>query len=169
MLASYETTVTHKGDLWGLMPKDLKIKKDVCEIVVEDKGILESSWKIDVCREPIHIKATEKGSLSVYKRSKKCENSDGEFCESWKNLKSALEDKGLIFAQGEREKLDTSHGKIYCVYLLLQKHLDEGILFSKYQDPVDIYKNGLKAPKIVSPAPKKEASNNEKVEAEGRF
>ncbi len=177
--ASFEASVTHKGDFWGLMKNDLYLKKDVCEIVVKDKGLLDSDWKVDVCREPIHIKETSKGSLSVYKRGgAKCDrNSSSEFCESWKNLKSTLEDKGLIFAEGEREKLSSAHGKIYCAYLLLKKHLDEGDLFSKYQEPVDLYSDGnsLSSPVVEEveeekeKAPTEEPKKEEKVEAQGRF
>lgn len=174
--ASFEASVTHKGDFWGLMKNDLYLKKDVCEIVVKDKGLLDSDWKVDVCREPIHIKATSKGSLSVFKRGgRKCDtNSGSEFCESWKSLKSTLEDKGLIFADGEREKLSSAHGKIYCAYLLLKKHLDEGALFSKYQEPADIYSSGVantveeKLPEAKK-TPEKKPEKDEKVEAQGRF
>lgn len=174
LMASYDTTVTHKGDLWGLMKKDLTVKKNECEIIVLDKGILDSDWKVDVCREPIHVKATSKGSLSVHKRAGKCEqDNQNEFCESWSQLKGALEDKGLIFAEGERERLSTSHGKVYCAYLLLRKHLDDGVLFSKYQEPVDIYQNGLKKPsgeaKPAQNPVEATQESSDKVEAQGRF
>ena len=180
--SSFEASVTHKGDFWGLMKNDLYIKKDVCEIVVKDKGLLDSDWKVDVCREPIHIKATSKGSLSVFKRGgTQCDrNSSSDFCESWKALKATLEDKGLIFAEGEREKLSSAHGKIYCSYLLLKKHLDEGALFSKYQEPVDLYggsvieaqnsaKPELKVIETESEKNEKQEDKPKKVEAQGRF
>lgn len=174
LMAEYETKVQHKGDFWGLMSSELAVNKDVCQIVVLDKGVLGSEWKVDICREPIHIKWVAKGSLSVHKRTGKCDTTNAkasEFCEAWSQLKAILEDKGLIFAEGEREKLSTSHGKIYCSYLLLTKHLDEGILFSKYQEPVDIYQTGLNPKKenISEEASAKETEDGEKVEAQGRF
>lgn len=171
LLAEYETKVDHKGNFWGLMSSELTVKKDNCQLVVLDKGVLANEWKVDVCREPIHIKAVSKGSLSVHKRAGKCsKGSASEFCTSWANLKEALEDKGLIFAKGEREKLSDSHGRIYCAYLLLRKHLDDGILFSKYQDPVNIYEGAIQSGSARDVKEKNEdKKEGKKLEAQGRF
>jgi hypothetical protein len=50
----------------------------------------------------------------------------------------------LIFAEGERENIQSAHGKTYCAYLLLRKYLEEGILFSKYKAPIDIFSKAEK-------------------------
>lgn len=184
LMAKYDAAVEHKGDFWGLLKSELAVKKDVCKIVVLDQGLLDNEWKVDVCREPVHIKAVTKGSLSVHKRTGACESgaaTASEYCESLERLLSVLEDKGLIFAEGEREKLSTAHGKIYCAYLLLKNHLEDGVLFSKYEEPLDIYKAGIgsagamngdpkrKAQAPESKAPKQGPGKKEKVEAQGRF
>lgn len=189
LMAKYDAAVEHKGDFWGLLKNQLTVKKDVCQIVVLDKGMLDNEWKVDVCREPIHIKAVRRGSLSVFKRSGECGASTAkasEYCESLARLMEVLENKGLIFAKGEREKLSTDHGKIYCAYLLLKNHLAEGVLFSKYEKPMDIYQAGIGKNIVESSegapektqskeAPEKQSSEGQvkgekkKVEAQGRF
>lgn len=189
LMAKYDATVEHKGDFWGLLKSQLTVKKDVCQIVVLDKGMLDNEWKVDVCREPIHIKAVRRGSLSVFKRSGQCDTTAAkasEYCESLARLMEVLEDKGLIFAKGEREKLSTDHGKIYCAYLLLKNHLAKGVLFSKYEEPMDIYQAGIgeNIAENSSGAPEKteskeaserpssegqEKDEKKKVEAQGRF
>ena len=89
------------------------------------KNILETSWKIDICREPIHIKVKKMENESFYKRTGSCLHGlKNDFCEHWGGLKENLQDYGLIFAEGEREDISTSHGQAYCTYLLLQRYLD---------------------------------------------
>ncbi|MEX1098823.1 MAG: hypothetical protein WEB87_00270, partial [Bacteriovoracaceae bacterium] len=68
LMSKYETTVAHKGELWGLMKKSLSVKKDVCKITILDEGFFDSEWRVDVCREPIHMKVTIRGNLEVHKR-----------------------------------------------------------------------------------------------------
>ena len=133
--ASFDSDIQAEGQLFGLIKNDLKIHKDKCLITVNYKRILETTWLVDVCREPIHMKVTEKGSLNVYKRLAKCQHAnESDFCKSWDELKTLVEDKALIFAQGQKELLSTSHGQVYCSYSLLKKHLSDGILFSLYQN-----------------------------------
>lgn len=137
----YETEIKHKGKFFGLVENRLKIKKDKCLIEVKFKGILETTWKIDVCREPIHMKVTSKGSQDVYKREKKCEKgTKSDFCYYRKDLLESIQDHGLIFADGQREDISQSHGQSYCSYLLLQRYLDDGIVFSIFETPKNIYK-----------------------------
>lgn len=159
LMSEFDTTI-ERGELWGLMNRVLTIKKDVCEIsVYNKKKFFETDYKIDICREPIHMKVTVRGSLNVHKRSGKCESkTQSEFCDFWSQLKSELEDQGLIFAQGEREKISSSHGKVFCTYLLLNKYLGEGVLFSKYTDTENIYLEKLKTSPVKSKVPKSEAS-----------
>tara|TARA_Y100000780_G_scaffold232594_1_gene268512 strand:+ start:182305 stop:182946 length:642 start_codon:yes stop_codon:yes gene_type:complete len=178
--SNFDTTV-EREELWGLMKRVLTIKKDVCQIsVLNKKKFFETSYKVDICREPIHMKVTVRGALDVYKRSGKCESkTQSEYCDFWHQLKSELEDQGLIFAKGEREKLSTPHGKVYCTYLVLNKYLGEGVLFSKYDEPENIYVDdvfkGEPRPSSKKPTPLTEkAPVSEKREApaqtpQGRF
>lgn len=135
--SSFDSDIKAEGQFFGLLKNDLKVKKDKCLITVNYKRILETEWVIDVCREPIHMKVTEKGSQNVYRRLAECQHAnESDFCKSWKELKTLIEDRALIFAEGQRELLSTSHGQVYCSYTLLKKHLDEGILFSLFDEEV---------------------------------
>jgi len=140
--SSFETLIRNEGRFFGLLKNDLRIKKNQCQVEIKLSmlrvELLETKWIIDVCREPIHIKLTAKGNQSVYKRKSECEKgSKIEFCEYWQELHGILQDNGLIFASGERENLQSSHGQTFCVYQLLKKYLGDGYLFSKYDQPKD--------------------------------
>ena len=139
LMSNYETSVKHDGKFFGLVKNDLSIKKDICLIEVKYKNILDTKWIIDICREPVHIKVQSKGSMDFYKRKGDCDGRNDKFCRSWQELQQILQDHGLIFAQGERESLESSHGRTYCSYLLLNKYLAEGVLFSKYKNTPDIF------------------------------
>lgn len=166
--AKYETSITHKGKFFGLIENKLSVKKDKCFIEVTFKGILETIWKIDVCREPIHMKVTSKGSQDVYKRDKKCDDqTKSDYCYYTKELMNSVQDHGLIFADGQREDLTESHGQTYCAYLLLQRYLDDGIIFSTFENPKNIYKEQTAceipgAAKVTSPV--KEVEENKPSE-----
>lgn len=139
--AKLSTKIEHKGKFFGLLENRITIEKHKCLVKVTFKGILETVWKIDVCREPIHMKVTSKGSQDVYKRNKKCEKSTkSDYCYYRNELMEDIQDHGLIFATGDREDLSQSHGKAYCAFLLLQRYLDDGIIFSTYETPRNIYK-----------------------------
>jgi hypothetical protein len=138
--SSFSANIKHEGRFFGLLKNNLLIKKDKCKVDVTFKGILETIWKIDICREPIHVKVTSKGSQNVYKRDKECsENDKSDFCYFRDELMDNIQDHGLIFAEGERELLKSSHGQAYCTSLLLKKYLDDGYIFSSHEIPVDIY------------------------------
>jgi hypothetical protein len=135
------TDIKHEGKFFGLIKNNLNIKKKGCLVEVTFKNILETTWKVDVCREPVHIKVKKMENESFYKRKGTCLHGlKDDFCEHWKGLKENLQDYGLIFAKGERETISTSHGQTYCTYLLLQRYLDDGVLFSKFESPKSIFK-----------------------------
>ena len=138
--SSFSASVEHNGKFFGLIKNKLNIEKKECLIEIKFKNILETKWVIDLCREPIHMKVHSKGSESVFKRNGKCDGGNkSDFCVYWGELYETLQDYGLIFAKGERELLSTDHGRTYCSYLLLKKHLDDGVLFSKYRESVELF------------------------------
>jgi hypothetical protein len=142
LTSSFETNVQQEGRFFGLLKNNLSVKKEKCKLKIKFKGILETIWTIDICREPIHMKVMSKGSQSVYKREKECSTDDkSDYCYFRNELVLNLEDQGLIFADGERENLKDSHGQIYCAHLLVGKYLDEGKLFSQYDESIDLYKD----------------------------
>lgn len=162
--SKYNTMTEHKGKFFGLIENKLKINKEVCHIDVMFKGILETTWKIDVCREPIHMKVTSKGSQDVYKRNKKCgKGIKSDYCYYRNELINSLQDHGLIFAKGQREDIEQNHGQVYCAYLLLKRYLDDGIIFSIYDSPKNIYneQKGCSVPSKSDKQSNKQPSSNE--------
>lgn len=160
--ADYETTIKSEGKFFGLIKNDLFVKKSKCDIEVKHKGILESVWNIDLCREPIHMKVTSKGSQNVFKKEGECkDDSTSDFCYYLKELKTNISDYGLIFAKGLREKLSDPHGQIYCTSLLLDKYFDDSVVFSLFDKTVNLYSEK----KEVCVLPSKE-EKSEKVSEE---
>lgn len=138
--SSYKTEIKNEGKFFGLLKNQLNINKDKCQIEIKFKGILETIWNIDICREPIHMKVTSKGSQNVYKREKECtENDKSDYCYFRNELMENIQDQGLIFAQGQKEVLNDSHGQTYCSYLLIQRYVDDGYVFSSFDNPKNIY------------------------------
>ena len=133
--SQFNIQVSHKGPPLGFLLNKLKIKKKNCVIIVEKEKLrlVRSKWEFDVCRYPIHIKEGT-GAVKVHKKLRKncdfsTENKDS-FCNSLKDLKNAISDYGLIFAQGEKENLLSYHGKVYCTFLLVNFYFDEEKIFS---------------------------------------
>jgi hypothetical protein len=132
---SFKESLEHSGKFFGYPKHLFSLEKKSCTITMTYKTIFEKSWTVDVCREPIHIKQRDKGSLVVIKRKKSCAEAPGsEFCQETAQVLELLQDHGLIFASGVKEDLKTPLGKIYCSYLLLQQYLVEGNVFSLYKD-----------------------------------
>lgn len=147
--SNFKTEINHEGKFFGLIKNKLEIKKNHCLINIKFKNILETQWDIDICREPIHMKLTSRGSQNVYKRKGACQGESTDYCTYWRELENTIQDYGLIFAKGERENLGEDHGRTYCTFLLVRKYLKEGYLFSKYDESIDI----LSKEKEEAPAP----------------
>lgn len=129
---NFDETVSHKVKPFGLLKNVLSVQKNKCVMTVrlEKFKYLKKQWNVDICREPIHIKyGTE--AVDVYKREGRCDNATGDFCQSFDKLLKALEDDGLIFAAGEREDLNSVHGKLYCSFLLMKSYLSDGVVYSR--------------------------------------
>jgi hypothetical protein len=64
-----------------------------------------------------------------------------------------IQDDGLIFAEGDRDNLNSAHGRTYCSYLLLKKYLNESVVFSRYTEVQDIFiEKSKEVPKVIIPA-----------------
>lgn len=142
--SSFDLKVTHKDKrTFGLAKVSLSIVKDKCELIVKhDKfKFIKNEWKVDVCREPVHIKSGVKG-VEVLKKSGPCPNKkSADFCDALKSIKEVVQDDGLIFAPGEKENIATDHGKIYCSYQLLRGYLDHDRIYSRYAQPKKIVRD----------------------------
>ncbi len=120
--SDFTVSVKHKGWPLGLSNNILNISKSKCDIYFSHERVkyLKSAWHIDVCREPVHIKKGS-GAVEVIKKTRECsKNSENSFCSEIRKLKENVQNDGLIFAAGSKEKLGSDHGKVYCAYGLLK-------------------------------------------------
>jgi len=153
--ASYKMEMVQKGPLFGLLKQEFMIDKKNCIIHITHKKYLPKEWIIDVCREPVHIKVTSATGVDVAKKDSECLKKDnsrdtGNFCSQYFSMMDVIQDDGLIFAEGDRDNLNSAHGRTYCSYLLLKKYLNESVVFSRYTEAQDIF---LEKPKeILIPA-----------------
>lgn len=134
--SQFDVRVSHKAAPLGLSRNVLDLKKDGCVISIEHTKyfFMKKSWKIDVCREPVHIKQTG-SSVNVLKRTHICNSGDvTEYCTDYFAMREMIQDDGLIFAEGEKENLNSDHGKVYCAYVLMDAHLQRGIVLSRDQN-----------------------------------
>ena len=60
---------------------------------------IKKGWVIDVCREPVHIKAGAY-SVDVLKREGPCPQEESEYCEVFQQITKIIQDDGLIFCEG---------------------------------------------------------------------
>ncbi len=149
--ARYRSVITHQGPLFGLITRDLAVDKKDCVIKVSHRRWVRHEWVVDVCREPVHIKTTSMTGVSVAKKTLDCKGPEGaatDFCKQYAALTDAIQDDGLIFAEGDRDSLSSPHGKTYCAYVLLERYLQDSMLLSLYTDVPDIFL----APKATPPA-----------------
>lgn len=138
--SKFKTKINAGQKFFGLVKNELTLNKSVCNIQIRFNGILETLWDIDLCREPIHMKITSKGTQSVLKKTNNCiDSASDDFCYYYKELTETLSDYGLIYADGVKEKLDDAHGMTYCASLLLKKYLNKGVIFSAFEAPDNIY------------------------------
>ncbi|GAB4017967.1 MAG: hypothetical protein Fur0010_18920 [Bdellovibrio sp.] len=133
--SQFDVNISHKAPPLGLSRNVLELKKEGCVITLEHTKyfFVKRSWKIDVCREPVHIKQTG-SSVNVLKRTHPCSEGDmTEYCTDYFQMREIIQDDGLIFAEGEKEDLNSDHGKVYCAYVLIDTHLQRGIVLSRDQ------------------------------------
>jgi hypothetical protein len=144
----YKMKMVQKGPLFGLLKQEFILDKKNCLIHVTHQKYLPKEWFIDVCREPVHIKVSSATGVDVAKKSGQCSSADksretSDFCSQLFDLMDVIQDDGLIFAEGDRDNLDSNHGKTYCTYLLLKKYLNESVIFSRYTEVPDIFQEKL--------------------------
>lgn len=133
------TKIDHSGKFWGLIKHNLEIEKSKCVMKIHHKKLFSNNWEIDVCRQPVHIKIVSSG-IEVLKKDGECPQNlaptakRSDYCKELDKIILAIQDDGLIFAEGEKENLSTSHGQIFCVYALLKKYLLDGFVMSRRED-----------------------------------
>jgi hypothetical protein len=150
--SNFSVTIAHKAMPFGLTKNILGLTKEGCYVTVHHQRLkyINRKWEIDICRTPVHIKKGA-GAVDVLKKTKPCKRTAGGFCNEKKTLQTLIQDDGLIFAKGDKESIDSDHGKVYCTHLLLRSYLDRDIVFSTKKE----YKDLLEAEVITPPAPEK--------------
>lgn len=153
----YKMRMFQKGPLFGLLKHEFVINKKACNLTITYRRYFPKEWKIDVCREPVHIKVTSATGVDVAKKTNECINNDksrdtGDFCSQYFDLIDVIQDEGLIFAEGDRDTMSSDHGKTYCTYLLLRRYLLDSTVFSRYTDVPEIFEGKPMTPvKKVEP------------------
>ncbi len=135
---NFKTEVSHKVSPFGLTKNIINVEKDKCVIVVKHQRYkyLKNKWVIDVCRAPVHIKEGS-DAVNVIKRADDCSqkySSSSDYCNTFSTISKYIQDDGLIFAKGDKEDLESNHGKMYCSFLLMQKYLSTGSVLSRSKD-----------------------------------
>ena len=169
--------ISHKVFPFGLFSRKLIITKKKCEIIVryESYRWIKRAWVIDVCREPLHIKEGVY-SIDVIKKEVPCPNEESDYCESFEQIRSIIQNDGLIFAQGEKEDITSDHGKLYCIYALINKYLSGQEILGRYQLPTPYRSQGqtlkdyyLKAlPEVLPPKIQESKSAEEEKKEKGK-
>ena len=122
----FDVNLIRKIGPFGIGERKLRIEKRDCDIEIEYQSVqhLTTFWKVDICREPVHIKEGNK-SVEVIQKDNDCKGSEeSSFCEKKETILELIKNEGLIFAAGAREDFASDHGKTFCSYLLLKYYLN---------------------------------------------
>lgn len=142
--SNFETKVSHRGQPFGLLENVLTLSKEKCIITINHERLkfLKNEWHVDVCRGPVHVK-TGAGAVKVLRREGDChqELMKSDYCQEIASLRRILEDDGLIFAEGEKERLQDAHGQVTCAVQLLDEYLHEGRILSRHGKTIEPQKS----------------------------
>jgi len=155
--SNFDIKVKHATLPFGLLPMSVNVKKESCVIDFElvRYFIWKDKWQIDVCRDPIHLKKGR--SLDeVLKKSMNCnfQAKNNVFCQELESISAIIEDNLLVYAKGEKENLDTDHGKSYCSFELIKQYLDRNKIYSRYDDEESGRKQKMREELFNKPVPK---------------
>jgi hypothetical protein len=160
--SNFSTNVKLVTNFWGMIKPEFSLEKKRCLLSLNYKNILEESWQVDLCKEPIHIKVHQYFSDKVYVKKSNCSEEKDIFCKKRKEVLSLIKNQGLVFAKGERSTLDSEHGKVYCFYKLLQKHLDGFKVFdlNNLSSNIDLFDRD----EVIVPKIEKNSIDEEEIE-----
>ncbi len=146
MNINFDEKVEYDSNLFGLIPEQLQISKNNCELLVEHTKwfFIKNIWKVDFCRGPVHFKfgpaqdliLRENGCLANTSDKKELKTRD--YCVKLETLEQVITQSGLIHAIGEKENLASVHGKFFCSYLLVRAYLKKGLVLSRSAQYKDI-------------------------------
>ena len=133
--SSFNLSVTHKSSLFGLLEKNIKMKKAGCVISISHEKLkyIKSDWEVDVCRSPVHIK--KNGGVDVLKKPNRCQpGSEEKYCSELDDLMKKVQDDALIFAKGSKDDLSQEHGQAKCGFMLLKAYLEKGLVITENKE-----------------------------------
>ncbi|MCY4524384.1 MAG: hypothetical protein OXB84_06570 [Halobacteriovoraceae bacterium] len=166
----FTTEINHKAWPFGLTENKLHISKDKCQIVINHEKLkfIKKRWAIDVCRGPVHIKSG-RNSEDVIKKEQECfdPQTTNEFCQELALIRKIMQDDGLIYANGEKEDMESDHGRVYCSYRLLQVYLEDGVVLNRNKDYENILRESTFPPDKALEE-KKESENKEEEIPKGK-
>jgi hypothetical protein len=134
--------IEHPAKYLPFLKDHLKISKNRCVIDIEltKYSYIKRTWQVDVCRGPIHIKygpslaevfkkLPQDGACQPKVSSEKNDEASS-FCSSSREILDVIQDRGLVYAAGERDDLSSEHGRFYCLYSLLGHYFQKDFIFS---------------------------------------
>ncbi len=142
---------------FGLTKTLLSFNKNLCDIKISHRKFkfMKKQWEIDVCRTPVHIKTGTDLIEVVKKGNSFCSSgATSEYCNTYKELIEIIQDDGLIFAKGEKEDLQSDHGKVYCIYTILESYLNSGTILTRHpptNPPADPEERSLPTSPTIMP------------------
>jgi hypothetical protein len=130
--ASFSKNVELPKKFFGVFKRDIMMTKERCILSLRYKySFWFSKWEVDICRDPIHVRYENFFGPELLRKDGECEkNSQGVFCQKWKELQSIIDNELLIYAEGERDQLNSLHGTSYCLDLLFKGYLSKNFSFS---------------------------------------
>ena len=72
--SNFSTTVSHKGQPFGMTENVITVSKENCKVTIEHKKLkfMKNKYVVDVCvAPPVHIKSGS-GAIEVLKRKDEC-------------------------------------------------------------------------------------------------
>ena len=133
LMQDFSVSIKRPSKFLDFFTPTLTLTKSGCELTVEQRWRWAKTWVVDVCRGPIHIKFTQyRHAAWMKKESCFGQNKSDKFCSEYQKLMDLIQEEALLYAAGERDELQSDHGKTYCLYLLAQSYLGDGKLFSRH-------------------------------------
>ena len=154
LMQDFSFSIKRPSKMLDFFTPTLTLTKSACELTIEQRWRWAKTWVVDVCRGPIHIKF-QQFRHAAWMKKESChgqERSD-KFCQEYRKLMDLIQEEGLLYAAGERDDLQSDHGKTYCLYLLAQSYLGDGKLFSRHAsyNPVLSREQGPTMPGMMTP------------------
>ncbi len=150
--ANFSKQILLPAKYLGIFKREISLSKERCLLSLKFKSSFWfSKWEVDLCRDPIHLRYENFLGPELFRKNVSCiKGYSDQFCDSAAKLKEVIQNELLLFAEGERDQLSTSHGTSYCLNLLFASYLEKDFSFSM-ENPheYDVFKQE----KVPDPAP----------------